>query len=63
MKNLLRQMIYKIILGLYITYETLVITAVILAESISGVFERRQVRKEKQNKNRTGKDIMVHVQN
>ena len=63
MKNLLKQLILKIILGLYITYETLVILGVILGESTFGVLEKKKGKAEEARKKATGKTIMEAVQN
>jgi len=56
-------MISKIGMGLYITYETLVILGVILVESIFGVLEKKKGKKEEARKKATGKTIMAAVQN
>jgi len=63
MKNPLRQMISKIGMGLYITYETLVILGVILEESTFGLLQRIKERKEKAKRKVIGKIIMEAVQN
>jgi len=48
MMNLLRLMISKIILGLYIIYEILVIVGVILVGSFCGLLGKIKERKERQ---------------
>ena len=63
MKNPLRQMISKIGMGLYITYETLVILGVILEESTFGLLQRIKERIEKAKRKVIGKFIMEAVQN
>ena len=63
MKNLLRQMISKIGMGLYIIYETLVILGVILEGSTFGLLQRIRERKEKVKRKVIGKIIMEAVQN
>jgi hypothetical protein len=63
MGKYLIQLIFKIILALYIIYIAVQLVVVILVESISGVSANQQENLEKLSQSLTGKNIMDPVQN
>ncbi len=63
MEKYLVQVIFKIILALYIIYIAIKLVAVILVENISGVSAHQRENLEKLNQSLIGKSITDHVQN
>jgi hypothetical protein len=63
MEKYLVQVIFKIILVLYIIYIAIKLVAAILVENISGVSAHQKANLEKLNRSQTGKNITVHAQN
>jgi hypothetical protein len=63
MEKYLVQVIYRIILVLYIIYIALKLVGIILVENISGVSAHRRENLERLNQSLIGKNITDHVQN
>jgi len=63
MERCFYQLIFKIILVLFIVLIAIQLGGAILVENISGVSARRRENLEKLNQSLIGKNIMDHVQN